>query len=322
MRITVVRTLLMLAVGLIAATVGARAVPEGPVLNRGRVPSAAHAGAQPRDAASVLREMRAALGGEAALDAIKSFTVRGSIKQTAGGFTKQLSIDLSVLLPDHFLDVRRDWNSAGPMPVDITYYRGFRGDTLIRRTDSTMPFPPDPWPQTPAVIAQREREMTLRNKEDFARLVLILFGRSFSGYVLQFAYLGAEQREGRTIEVLEATGTDRYRMRLSVDAATHLPAMIEYLAGQGVMVSTSSRVAVRGNEVVSQTPVSPPAPVDTTGLPMVEHRLVPSNFKVQGGLNWPHRLTVTVGADVVSQMDLGAFRLNPKLDARRFDIGR
>jgi hypothetical protein len=40
--------------------------------------------------------MRAALGGEAALDAIKSFTVGGGVRETAGGFTKGLPIDLSV----------------------------------------------------------------------------------------------------------------------------------------------------------------------------------------------------------------------------------
>jgi hypothetical protein len=140
--------------------------------------------------------------------------------------------------------------------------------------------------------------------------------------VLQFAYLGAEHREGCTIEVLEATGTDGYRMRLSVDAATHLPAAIDYLAQQGMMVSMTSTVAVRGNEVVSQTSASPPAPVDTSGLRMVAHRLVPSTFKAQGGLNWRHRLTDAVGADEVSQMDLGTFRLNPTLEPKRFEVGR
>lgn len=241
---------------------------------------------------------------------------------TAGGFTKDLSIELSVLLPDHFLDVRRDTNSAGPREVDITYYKGFRGDTLIRRTDSTVPFPPDPWPQIPAVMAQREREMTLGNKQEFARLMLIFFGRSFSGYALQLSYLGVEQREGCTVDVLQAKGTDGYSMRVSIDAATHLPAMIAYLARQSVMVSTTSTVAMRGKEIVSQAPVSPPVPVDTDHLAMVEYRLAPSKFKAQGGLNWPHRLTETVGPDVVSQTELGKFRFNPRLEPRRFEIGR
>ena len=188
------RTLLVLSAGLMVATVRSETVPEALVRHRDHVATIVRAEAQARDAASILREMRTALGGDAALDAITSFTVNGTVRQTAGGFAKSLSIELSVLLPDHFLDVRRDRSSAGPMAVDISYYRGFRGDTLIRHTDSTIPFPPDPWPQTPAVVAQREREITLGNKQEFARLILVLFGRSFSGCELQFSCLGVEQR--------------------------------------------------------------------------------------------------------------------------------
>jgi hypothetical protein len=266
------RESLMLSAALAVTVARTSGVPEESV-DRHHVTTAQFEAAQTRDTASVLREMRAALGGEAALDAIKTFTVDGSVRMAVGGFTKDLSIELSVLLPDHFLDVRRDTNSAGPREIDITYYKGFRGDTLIRRTDSTVPFPPDPWPEIPAVIAQREREMTLGNKQEFARLMLIFFGRSFSGYPLQLSYLGVEQREGRTVDVLQATGTDGSSMRVSVDAATHLPAMIAYLARQSVMVSTTSTVAVRGKEIVSQAPVSPPAPVDTDHLAMVEYRI-------------------------------------------------
>lgn len=315
------RQLLMLIAVLTVLAARAAAVSEEPVGHPDLASIAVRAAVQPRDAASVLGEMRAALGGDAVLDAIKSFTVGGSVRQTAGGFTRSLSIDLSVLLPDHFLDVRRDSDSAGPRAVEITYYKGFRADTLIRRTDSNIPFPPDPWPQTPAVVAQREREITLANKQAFARLALLLFGRSFDGYPLDFAYLGAEQRDGRAIDVLEATAADGYRMRLSVDAATHLPVLIVHLAPQGVMVSTSSKVAVRGNEVVSQTPSSFPH-IDISGLPMVEQQLTPSYFKVQDGVTWPHRLSETVGTEVVSRMDLGRFRLNPKLEPKRFDIAR
>jgi len=315
------RELVMLSVGLAVAAVRTGAVPEESA-HRDHVPTAVSVAGQTRDTASVLREMRVALGGEAALDAIRSFTVDGSVRQTASGFTKDLPMELFVLLPDHFLDIRRDSQSVGPRTVDITYYKGFRGDTLIRRTDSTIPFPPDPWPQVPAVIAQREREMMAANKQDFARLALLLFGRSFDGYVLQFQHLGAVQREGHAIDVLEATAADGFRMRLSVDATTHLPAALDYLAPQGMMVSMTSTVIVRGREVVSEIPTASPAPVDTAGRPMVEHRLAPSNFRVQHGVNWPHRLTETVGTQVVSQTNLGKFRLNPKLELRRFDIVR
>ncbi len=43
------------------------------------------------------------------------------------------------MLPGHFLHEKRDATVGGPFPGDITCYRGFRGDELIRRTDSNIP---------------------------------------------------------------------------------------------------------------------------------------------------------------------------------------
>jgi hypothetical protein len=278
--------------------------------------------AQTRDAAAILADLRQALGGAAVLDGINSFSVRGTLRQNRGGRSRSLSLELSVVLPDHYLEVRRDWQSGGPMPVDITYYRGFRGDTLIRRTDANIPFPPDPGPNTPAAIAQRELAITLKNKQEFARLSLVLFGRAFSGYPLQFDFLGAAQLDGRPIEVIEATAADGYKMRLSVDATTHLPAMISYLAEEPVLVSTSSTVTMRGDQVVSRSDGPMPFVPSTAGLPKVEQSIVPSEFKLQDGVNWPRRLKEFVAGKVVRDVDFGKFRINPTINLKRFDVGR
>ena len=282
--------------------------------------SAQPSSATGRDAASVLGEMRTALGGGQVLDGIKAFTVSGHVKQPTSRLTITTSLELSVLLPDNFLDVRRDDRATGPRAVDITYYKGFRGDVLIRKTDSNIPMPPDPWPQTPAVVAAREREMTVLNKQRFARLGLILFGTSFSSYPVQFTYVGAGQREGRAIDIVEGAAADGYRMRLSIDAATHLPSTIAYRSSRGVAVSMTSTVAVRGGSVVSTTPGAATGNVDLPNMPMEDFELTPSHFKTENGVTWPHRLLETAGGVVVTDTDLGAFRLNPKLDPRRFDV--
>jgi hypothetical protein len=274
-----------------------------------------------RDAASVLAEMRTALGGDQLLDGIKAFTVSGHVKQQpTSQLTFTMSLDLSVLLPDYFLDVRHDNRASGPRTVDVTYYKGFRGDVLIRKTDSNIRMPPDPWPQTPAIISAREREMTVLNKQRFARLGLILFGTSFSSYPLQFTYIGAGQRDGRAIELIDGAAGDGYHMRLVIDAATHLPSAIAYRSSRGVVVSTTSLVAVRGGSVVSTTPGQTTGNVDLPNMPMEDFELAPLNFKTENGVTWPHRLLETAGGMVFTDTDLGAFRLNPKLDPKRFDV--
>jgi hypothetical protein len=282
----------------------------------------ASAQAAARDATAVLRETRAALGGDAALDAVKAFTVSGTAARTADGFTKTLSLDLSVLLPDHYLNVRHDRDLAGPLEIDITYFAGFRGDTLIRRTDSSIPFPTDPWPQVPAEIARRERTMLQAQRQEFARLALVLFGRSFPSYDLQFGYVGTESADGRVVDMVDASSADGYRMRLLVDAATHLPSAVIYHAPREVTVAVQSTVTTKGDRVVSQSSPGAVPAVDPNGLPLVEHRVVPSDFKTQDGLTWPRRLTDTVSPREFSRIDFGKFRLNPKLDPKRFDVGR
>jgi hypothetical protein len=278
---------------------------------------------QARDAAAVLAEMRQALGGDAALDAITAFSLRGTIAESMRGRSRSMSKEVWAALPDRFLDIRRDFQGGGPMPVDITYYFGFHGDTLLRRTDSNIPFPPDPGSNTPAATAERERNMTRSAKQQFARLAFVLFGRSFTSYPLQFDWISTGQFEGRAVDVLDATAPDGYKMRVSIDALTHLPAVISYLAEQPVVVTTSSTLVTRGDTVVSRSPQDPlPTVPSTANLPRVEARLEPSGFKAVDGVNWPRKLRERVGAEIVRDINLNKLVLNPKIDARRFDIPR
>jgi hypothetical protein len=285
-------------------------------------------GAQARDADSVLRDMRKALGGDAVLDAVKTFSVSGRIDTSNGSFDKSFALERFVLLPDHFLEVRRDSTPPpGPVPmdIDITYYRGFRGDVLIRRTDSNIPFPPDPGPQTPAAIADREQRMLQSNKRDFARLAVALFGKSFAGSPLVFSFAGPETVDGQATEVVDMQAPDGFAMRMYVNQSTHLPALIAWQGPAETVITTRSTsvATVRGDQVISETPTAfGPVVAPTAAPPNVMWRLVLSDFKVQDGLNWPHRLKVTTGTKVTEDVRLGKFKINPKIDARKFDIGR
>ena len=43
-----------------------------------------------------------------------------------------------------------------------------------------------------------------------------------------------------------------------------------------------------------------------------------ADYRVADGLNWPHRMATTVGADKYEELRLGRFRLNPAIDAKVF----
>ena len=272
---------------------------------------------QARDADAVLREMRAALGGDAALDAIKTLSVNGDSTATFGVNRSSSSLEIYALLPEHYLEIRRNRQSfPGPAPMEIetTNYAGFRGADLIQRTDSTFPVPPPP--ERPDVILRRI-------KRDFARLAVALFGKSLAGSAFDFSYVGPETVDGQAHEILEMRASDGFAMRLYVNSTTHLPALVTWREPPPMVYTTSSTstVTVRGGQVVSQSPptfdpAGPPPPAQ----PDVTWRTVFSEFKVQDGLNWPHRVKEMVGDKVVEDIKLGKFKINPKIDARRFDI--
>jgi hypothetical protein len=286
--------------------------------------------AQTQDAGAVLAAMRAALGGESVLDTVRTFSVSGSLNETSGSFTKSFSVELLAMLPDHFLTIRRDFQSSGPLQIDITYYGGFRGAEVIRHTESNIPFPPDPGPQTPEAIAKRREGLLLKRQREFARLVLLLFGKSVASYPLQFSGAGRETVEtvgGRSVDVIDARAADDHVMRLHIDAATHLPVFVAWQDAEPVVFTTSlsSQVTTRGGQVVSQAPPAgaPPVPDLASLSPrFVTWKVVPTDFRNQNGVNWPRRIQVVIDDKVNEDMRLGSFRLNPKIDPRRFNIGK
>jgi hypothetical protein len=133
-------------------------------------------------------------------------------------------------------------------------------------------------------------------KQDFARLMLAMFATSFSGYPLTFSYAGqAEAPQGKA-DVLEAKGAQNTTMRFFIAQATHLPILITWQA--------------------------PPAPArgaqpQTLAAPQ-DMRLFLADYRDVDGVKWPFRLRRAEGAETVEETSFDRFRVNAKIDARKF----
>lgn len=266
--------------------------------------------------------MRQALGGAAALDAVKTFSANGSRTLTSPVGTRRLGLEWFAILPDHFLEVRRD-STTGPISTDIVYYSGMAGARLIRKTDSSLPFPEVRYADnSPQAVAARERAAVQREAQSFARLLLVLYGTSTAAYPLQFSYGGVEQADGKSYDVVDATAADGFRCRLHIDSATHLPAMLTWMEEVPHVVTTTSTstVTTRNGQVVSQSPPNVPNPVIPQGnRGLAPKRWLLTNFKVQEGINWPRKIEEEFGGKS-DEIRLGSVKINPRIDAKRFDI--
>jgi hypothetical protein len=217
--------------------------------------------------------------------------------------------------------------------------------------------PPGPTP-TPEERASRERAAVMAQKGAFARLALILFAASHSSYPLEFSSAGrVTLPDGTIADAVDAKGPDGAVIRLLVDSTSRLPVMLTWsekpivLARQSEIVSVSrpvvatasgSGATVAGTPPLTAMPTVPPPPParddksvppgtvlldrlpagdPTVGLPLVEHSLSLTEYRVADGLNWPHRLVERVGGRVLEDLRLGKFKVNARIPDSKFKTG-
>jgi hypothetical protein len=139
-------------------------------------------------------------------------------------------------------------------------------------------------------------------KQDFTRLALGMFAASFPSYPLTFTYVAeAEAPQGKA-DVLEGKGGNNFTLRLFISRDTHLPLMVSW---------TPPVAAQRGRG---------PMPMPPGGTAPPENRLYFADYRDVDGLQFPFRLRRAVGADTIEETIFDRYRLNSKIDAKRFEV--
>jgi hypothetical protein len=281
---------------------------------------------QPSRPSSVLAAARDALGGAAALERVTTFAVSGSLERRIGGMSTMSSLDFRCVFPDKFVRIEQRTSDMGPLGTShITEYTGFNNQDPIQDMVAVglrgpAVIPGRPAPRTAAEIAAERTRVTGLKKHHFVHIALPLFATSFATYPLEFSDAGQVILPSGRADAIDARGPDGFSSRLFVDAVTHLPVQVTWMARPVVVFSTTQRVSVGPRGEVSQQGGTTPPPGDpTAGMPDVEWRLTVSKFKVADGLNWPHRFTTTVDGNRYEDIELGTFKINAKVDLKSFE---
>ena len=292
----------------------------------------AQAQAQPassRDPNAILAAARQALGGDRKLSAVKSFSATGRTRQVRGENLVPIEFELFVELPDKYF--KKD-----EIPAQETGATGsgFNGEDLL-----VDPAPPAAIPDP----VKKQRITTL--KQDFARLALGMFAGSFPAYPLTFTYVGqAEAPQGKA-DVLDAKGPDNFTIRYFIHTDTHLPVMVSWKGaapgrgrpgGPGMPMPPGATAPGRGAPPVAPTPpaaptapTAPPAgaapagamPPQAAGPPtQPEFRVYFADYRDVDGMQFPFRLRRATGADTTEETTFDRFRINPKIDPKKFEV--
>ena len=304
------------------------------------------------EAAVVLSAAREALGGEKRIASVKTVVASGHTRQLQGDNLVPILFEINIELPDKY--VRTDEipaRESGPSS------RGFNGDGLVQSGDAPGPGarrggPPAAAPAQPAAAASEAPgggrgpggpppNPTVPVKQDFTRLTLGMFATSFSSYPLSFGHAGqAEAPEGKA-DVLDVKGAGNFSARLFIDSKTHLPLMLSWTTPPNlvpVVAGQKPPANLPPGAVTFETPMPPPDSATPEQKKQFEEEALAARKKVMAstrptenrvyyadyrdvdGLKLPFRIRRAVGATTVEETIFDRYRINARVDPRKFEV--
>lgn len=276
-------------------------------------------------AAVVLAAAREALGGDKKIEAVKTVVATGRTRQVRGNNLVPIEFEIAIELPDKYM--RKD---EVPAQESDPTTLGFNGAELLQ---FPLPGPPParaggPPPPTPEQLAAQRTARLATVRQDFARLMLGMFAGSSPAFPLTFTYVAkAEAPQGKA-DVLEAKGPGNFSARFFLNDQTHLPIMTTWQAPVPPQRGGPPRGGPpRGeppsrsdapNASAGQVPAPAAAPGPQPAPP--ESRLYYADYRDVNGLKLPFRLRRAVGADTTEETTFDGFKINTKIDAKKFEI--
>ena len=308
------------------------------------------------EAAVVLSAAREALGGEKRISAVKTVVASGHTRQLQGDNLVPILFEINIELPDKY--VRTDEIPARESGPSSRGFNGDglvqSGDAPARRggpppggPGAAPPASPDGKPAPPGGAAGGRGPAgpppnpTVPVKQDFTRLALGMFATSFSSYPLSFGHAGqAEAPEGKA-DVLDVKGAGNFSARLFIDSKTHLPLMLSWTTPPNlvpVVAGQKPPANLPPGAVTFETPM-PPSDSATAeqkkqfeeealaarkkamaATRPTENRIYYADYRDVDGLKLPFRIRRAVGATTVEETIFDRYRINARVDPRKFEV--
>jgi hypothetical protein len=296
---------------------------------------------QGADLARVLAGVREALGGDAAISAVKTVMVEGTRARIApDGQSRPSRFEMAIELPGRFARKEAMGNFNG---VDLMRTTGFNGSDLIDRADAPpqsgggrmiVQMRPSDMVRggtTPdQMAAERENRLSAARK-DFARLAIGMFGAGPEVFPVEFGYGGTAESPDATAHVLTVTGADGFDAKLYVDTVSHLPLMLTWMDKEPLMVTAGGPGG--GVQIVQRGGGGAVSEQDITRMRqemeqrmreaeanrrVVEYRLFYADYKSFGSVKLPTRLERMIDGTPVEEWKFETVVVNGPIDPAFF----
>ena len=311
------------------------------------------------EAAVVLSATREALGGEKRLSSIKTVVASGHTRQLQGDNLVPILFEINIELPDKYVRTdeiparesgpsSRGFNGdgliqSGDAPGPGARRGGPPGGGLAAAPAGVVDGKPAPGgaPGGGRGPAGPPPNPTVPVKQDFTRLTLGMFATSFTSYPLSFGHAGqAEAPEGKA-DVLDVKGPNNFSARFFIDSKTHLPLLLSWTTPPNlvpVVAGQKPPANLPPGAVTFETPMPPPDSATPeqkkqfeeealaarkkamASTRPTENRIYYADYRDVDGLKLPFRVRRAVGATTVEETLFDRYRINARVDPRKFEV--
>ena len=292
---------------------------------------------QAHDVSKVLADMRSALGGDK-LEAVRTMAIEGTSTRTVSeGESHASNFEMAFELPDKYVTTNVLGNING---FDILRTTGFNGSDLIDHTE----MPPNMGGAhmirigtpggaaaggelTPEQEAAQQAALVRRNKTEFARLALGMFGSGLPDYPLEFAYAGMAEAPDGTAHVLDVSGDGEFAVRLFIDSETNLPLMLSWMAPEPLVITAGgpgggrmmTRTVTRGSSEQVRADTERELREAEANRRTVEYRMFYADYREFEGVQIPTRIQRMVDGSPTEEITFDKIEVNKTLDAKTFE---
>ena len=275
-------------------------------------------------AKEILKQARAAVGGDEQLKKVQGLNINGQYRRVFG--ERQLGGDreISIELPNKYYI--EDSMNPGGLSTALINYRTLNGEHAWNGQSGGgggMVFRMTGPGGAQATPEQMEAGLRRMLTIEMARYLLAITLAGPDSLALQYTYAGESDVEDAKAEVIDVTGPDKFAVRLFFDKNSHLPLLISY-RGPKPRIVTMTRQAGGGqmkpedvkkarDEAEKKMMIDAPEPEE------VDFYIRLTDQKKVGGLLLPFKFTFLTGEEVSEEFEVVKYQVNPQFKSDRFE---
>lgn len=275
-----------------------------------------HVAAGDNRAQQLIKQTRMALGGEDALNGVRSMTLSGKLRR----LERSGELKILFLLPDKF---KKSETLSLIADIEFTLTNTLNGNEFW--TDSrtaggagarvnSRQVPQGGRAQDPAARAHLIRQ-------EFARDLISLLMLSPPSVPVEFSYAGqADAREGRA-DVLDVKSPNGFAARLYLDQTTHRPLLMQH-RGMIPRLSINTTTHAGGRDEMNKV-LKDVTEGRGQGAQAARQEgdleTYFSDYRSVDGIMLPHHITKSANGKLIEEWEIKNYKINPPLSARDFE---